>query len=191
MTKDFANRGDSAKPAKKKLRAATSRRRATPTRGNRKSLTFHGPSFSSGAIFGAVVVLLAAYLPEWMEAAPNDPILDAAESSKKPRVTFEFPDLLKNSEIKVDTSPYEPNEPIDTENTSAFRVQAASFLEEKDANEMRAKLILLNLPAFVEENNSPTGTWHRVILGPFERQVDANRALTILREQGISGIILN
>jgi len=30
-----------------------------------------------------------------------------------------------------------------------------------------------------------------VILGPFERQVDANRALTILREQGISGIILN
>ena len=191
MTKDFANRGDSAKPAKKKLRAATSRRRATPTRGNRNSLTFHGPSFSSGAIFGAVVVLLAAYLPEWMEAAPNDPILDAAESSKKPRVTFEFPDLLKNSEIKVDTSPYEPNEPIDTENTSAFRVQAASFLEEKDANEMRAKLILLNLPAFVEENNSPTGTWHRVILGPFERQVDANRALTILREQGISGIILN
>ena len=191
MTKDFANRGDSAKPAKKKPRAATPRRRATPTRGNRKSLTFHGPSFSSGAIFGAVVVLLAAYLPEWMETAPNDPILDAAESSKEPRVTFEFPDLLKNSEIKVDTSPYVPNEPIDTEKPSVFRVQAASFLEEKDANEMRASLILLNLPAFVEENNSSTGTWHRVILGPFERQVDANRALTILREQGISGIILN
>ena len=97
MTKDFANRGDSAKPAKKKPRAATSRRRATPTRGNRKSLTFHGPSFSSGAIFGAVIVLLAAYLPEWMEAAPNDPILDAAESSKKPRVTLNFQTSLRTA----------------------------------------------------------------------------------------------
>jgi hypothetical protein len=27
-------------------------------------------------------------------------------------------------------------------------------------------------------------------LGPFERRVDANRALTKLREQGISGVIL-
>jgi cell division protein FtsN len=70
-------------------------------------------------------------------------------------------------------------------------VQAASFLDEKDANEMRARLILLNLPAVIEVNSSSTGTWHRVILGPFERRVDANRALTKLREQGISGIILN
>ena len=191
MTKDFAKRGGSAKPTKRKPRAASTRSRATPTRGKKKSLTFHGPSFSSGAIFGALVVLLAAYLPEWMEAAPDDPVLNTAESSDTPRVTFEFPDLLKNGEIKVDTSLYESNEPAGTEKPSAFRVQAASFLDEKDANEMRARLILLNLPAVVEINNSSTGTWHRVILGPFERRVDANRALTKLREQGISGIILN
>ena len=97
----------------------------------------------------------------------------------------------RNGEIKVDTSPYESNEPAGTEEPSVFRVQAASFLDEKDANEMRARLILLNLPAVIEINNSSTGTWHRVMLGPFERRVDANRALTKLREQGISGIILN
>ena len=71
-----------------------------------------------------------------------------------------------------------------------FAVQAASFRDEDDANEFRAKLILLNLSATVVTGTGSTGEWHRVIVGPFERRVDANRALTKLREQGISGVIL-
>ena len=192
MTKDFAKRGAAAKPAKRKPRTTSSGRgRATPTRGKKKSPTFHGPSFSSGAIFGAFVVLLAAYLPEWMASDASDTAPATAESREAPKVTFEFPDLLKNGEIKVDTSPYQPSKPAKAGEGAVYRVQAASFLDESDANEMRARLILLNLPAVVEVNDSSTGTWHRVILGPFERRVDANRALTKLREQGISGIILN
>lgn len=192
MTKDFATRGGAAKTAQRKPRTSSSGRgRATPTRGKKKSPTFHGPSFSSGAIFGAFVVLLAAYLPEWMATESGDIAPTAAASSDTPKVTFEFPDLLKNGEIKVNTAPYQPSNPVEESEPASYRVQAASFLNEGDANEMRARLILLNLPAAVEINNSTTGTWHRVILGPFERRVDANRALTKLREQGISGIILN
>ena len=192
MTKDFAKRDGAAKPAKRKSRTTSSGRgRVTPTRGKRKSPTLHGPSFSSGAIFGAFVVLLAAYLPEWMASDASDNAPATAESREAPKVTFEFPDLLKNGEIKVDTSPYQPSKPAKAGEGAVYRVQAASFLDEGDANEMRARLILLNLPAVVEANDSSTGTWHRVILGPFERRVDANRALTKLREQGISGIILN
>ena len=192
MTKDFATRGGAAKTAQRKPRTPSSGRgRATPTRGKKKSPTFHGPSFSSGAIFGAFVVLLAAYLPEWMASDASDTAPATAESREAPKVTFEFPDLLKNGEIKVDTSPYQPSKPAKAGEGAVYRVQAASFLDEGDANEMRARLILLNLPAVVEVNDSSTGTWHRVILGPFERRVDANRALTKLREQGISGIILN
>ena len=84
-----------------------------------------------------------------------------------------------------------PNEPCHRASRQAIECKQLRFLREGDANEMRARLILLNLPAVIEINNSSTGTWHRVMLGPFERQVDANRALTKLREQGISGIILN
>ena len=192
MTKDFATRGGAATTAQRKRRTSSSGRgRTTPTRGNRKSPTFHGPSFSSGAIFGALVVLLAAYLPEWMATESIDIALTAAESSDTPKVTFEFPDLLKNGEIKVNTAPYQPSNPVEESEPASYKVQAASFLNEGDANELRARLILLNLTAAVEINNSTTGTWYRVILGPFERRVDANRALTKLREQGISGIILN
>ena len=192
MTKDFATRGGSAKTAQREPRTSSSGRgRTTPTRGKKKSTTFHGPSFSSGAIFGALVVLLAAYLPEWMATESSDIAPAAAESRDTPKVTFEFPDLLKNGEIKVNTVPYQPSNRVEDSEPAIYQVQAASFLNEGDANEMRARLILLNLPASVEINESTTGTWHRVILGPYERRVDANRALTKLREQGISGIILN
>ena len=191
MTKDFANRGQSAKPAKKRARPAAKPRssRATPTR-SKKGTSFHGPSFSSGAIFGAIIVLLAAYLPEWIGTEPSVARESAKTSSVKPRVTFEFPDLLKDSEIQVDTTAYESRPANPTAKPTSFRVQAASFRDEGDANELRAKLILLNLSATVVTGTSSTGEWHRVMLGPFERRVDANRALTKLREQGISGVIL-
>ena len=84
MTKDFANRGQSAKKScPKKPRSS----RATPTR-NKKSASFHGPSFSSGAIFD-IIVLLAAYLPEWINTEPKSTakINSASENAK---VTFEF-----------------------------------------------------------------------------------------------------
>jgi len=191
MTKDFANRGQSAKPAKKRTRLAAKPRssRATPTR-NKKNTNFHGPSFSSGAIFGAIAVLLAAYLPEWIDTEPSTSSEAATVLSIKPRVTFEFPDLLKDSEIKVDKSAYENPTPDPSAKPTTFRVQAASFRDKGDANTLRAKLILLNLPATVVTGTGSTGEWHRVVLGPFERRVDANRALTKLREQGISGVIL-
>ena len=191
MTKDFANRGQSAKPASKRARPGAKARssRASPTR-SKKSAGFHGPSFSSGAIFGAIVVLLAAYLPEWIGAEPGVSGETESTSLIKPQVTFEFPDLLKDSEIQVDTSAYESPPTDPAAKPTSFRVQAASFRDESDANALRANLILLNLTATVETSTSSTGEWHRVVLGPFDRRVDANRALTKLREQGISGIIL-
>jgi cell division protein FtsN len=191
MTKDFANRGQSAKPASKRARPGAKARssRTTPTR-SKKSAGFHGPSFSSGAIFGAIVVLLAAYLPEWIGAEPGVSGETESTSLIKPQVTFEFPDLLKDSEIQVDTSAYEGSPTDPAAKPTSFRVQAASFRDESDANALRANLILLNLTATVETSTSSTGEWHRVVLGPFDRRVDANRALTKLREQGISGIIL-
>ena len=67
MTKDFAKRGGSAKPAKQKPRAASGRGRTTPTRGNKKSPPFTDQAFHPAQFSVPSVVLLAAYLPEWME----------------------------------------------------------------------------------------------------------------------------
>lgn len=190
MTKDFANRGQSAKPAKKRSRPSARTARATPTRG-KKTASFHGPSFSSGAIFGAVLVLLAAYLPEWLETPPGSKEQAATNAPDAPSVTFEFPDILKDREIPVDTSPYQTESSKQSDKPNSYKVQAASFRDRGEADELRANLLLSNLPADVVISDGDTGRWFRVTLGPFDRRVDANRALTKLRERGISGIVLN
>lgn len=190
MTKDFANRGQSAKPAKKRSRPSARTARATPTRG-KKTASFHGPSFSSGAIFGAVLVLLAAYLPEWLETPPGSKEQAATNAPVAPSVTFEFPDILKDREITVDTSPYQTESSKQSDKPNSYKVQAASFRDRGEADELRANLLLSNLPANVVISDGDTGRWFRVTLGPFDRRVDANRALTKLRERGISGIVLN
>ena len=191
MTKDFANRGQSAKPAKKRSRPSPRKRtaKATPTRG-KKTASFHGPSFSSGAIFGAVLVLLAAYLPEWLETPPGSKEQVATDAPAAPSVTFEFPDILKDREIQVDTSPYQTESSKPSDTPRSYKVQAASFRDSGEADELRANLLLSNLPATVVVSDGDTGRWFRVTLGPFDRRVDANRALTKLRERGISGIVL-
>jgi len=190
--KDFAKRGQSTKPANKRSRPSPRKNtaRATPTRG-KKTAGFHGPSFSSGAIFGAVLVLLAAYLPEWLEIPPGGKDQAATASPPAPAVTFEFPDILKDREIQVDTSPYQTENSNQSDKPKSYRVQAASFRDQGEADELRANLLLSNLPATVVISDGDTGRWFRVTLGPFDRRLDANRALTKLRERGISGIVLN
>lgn len=192
MTKDFANRGTPAKPVKRRSRASTPARgaRKTPTKGGKTS-GFHGPSFSSGAIFGAVLVLLAAYLPEWLETPPGRKDQSVSATQQQPTVTFEFPDILKDREVEVDTSPYQVQSNQGADTVTRYKVQAASFRDRDEADELRANLLLSNLPANVLASDGDSGRWYRVTLGPFDRRVDANRALTKLRERGISGIVLN
>ena len=106
-------------------------------------------------------MLLAAYLPEWINTEPKSTAKTATSASENAKVTFEFPDLLKDSEIQVDTSAYEKQAAGSRRQTHQFSRSAASFRDEDDANEFRAKLILLNLSATVVTGTGSTGEWHR------------------------------
>lgn len=189
MTTDFADRPASRKKPGRKAPTRKTRSRATPTK---QRTRFHSPSFSFGALFGATVILLVAYTPELLDTLQASPESSetAATSSSTPSVTFEFPDLLRGSEVRVDGSTYGPATAQTPAGATATRLQAASFRQQKEANAMRAKLLLLDFPCSIELVEKDGETWHRVIVGPFERQVDLDRAMTRLREQNISAIRL-
>jgi len=171
-------------------RKPAKRRRATSSPVRRT--LFHAPSFSAGVIMGAVVVLSAAYLPELFE--DNDaagPPQAAAAADTTPRLTFEFDDLLRNSRVTADPEPYvsEPAEPAGE--SPAIMLQAASFRSREDAERLRAALLLMDLPATTEAKSLSSGHWYRVTVGPFDSPVQAQRALTRLREKDIAAIRLN
>lgn len=201
----------------RRLRAgARPRRAASPTR----RTLFHAPSFSAGVIMGAIVVLGFGYLPELMSADPAEAAAGTAApaAETRPQLTFEFDDLLRNSQVIADPEPYRSDPPPaaapapagipDTTAAAApvatapavtaataaaatpaeYLLQAASFRSRNDAERLRAALLLMDLPAATHSISLDSGIWYRVTVGPFDNEATAQRALTRLRENDIAAI---
>ena len=72
------------------------------------------------------------------------------------------------------------------EGKEIYLLQAGSFQNPADADNMKAKLALLGLEANVEATNIPDkGVMYRVRLGPFEKIEEINRVRSQLAQNGI------
>lgn len=185
MPKDFASRSRTAK------RKPAPRRRPAPRTSpvKQKAVSFHGPSFSSGALIGAAIVLTAAYAPEFLRSSELTGATDSA-SQEQPKVQFQFPELLRNTKVQGDPTSYSVPKPAVPGEEVIYRVQAASFRDADDAQQLRAVLLLQNLPVELSSSNVKGQLWHRVVVGPFTRKLDAERARTKLREQDLPAILM-
>lgn len=141
---------------------------------------------------------------------------DSTPTIPKPR--FDFYNILQESSVKVDTnnhvehqpSPHasetaqtyqdvkanqtqrvKPHRTTPTEIKSHWSLQAGSFRDRKDADRLRARLLLLNFSVTVDTvtPSSDKGTWHRVLVGPYTSQQSLSNAkshLAKLRIQSFS-----
>lgn len=70
-------------------------------------------------------------------------------------------------------------------------LQAGSFQDESDAENLRARLALLGLDASVRSKDIPgKGVWHRVMVGPLNKQEDIDRVKATLQQNGITPTVL-
>ena len=187
MPRDFATRG-SAKQTTQRKRKTNSRKKsqqASPS----KRVSFHGPSFSFGTLLGASIILLGLYAPDILQRDISAPANPQEAQARTPTVNFEFPDLLENTEVQAQPDHYPIPEQVRNP-VSEFLIQAASFRTVNEADQLRAELLLINLPAYVESSNVRDSTWHRVYVGPFNERVEAERALTQLRERRLAALLL-
>ena len=117
--------------------------------------------------------------------APEKPKSAPTESQNK-RETFEFYQLLQNSEVDtshVDAYEYQPRE----EENFSYMIQAASFRSNTDADRLRAKLILSGLEAHIKASESKDGgVWYRVTVGPFDTRSAESRAQDKLAQMGLN-----
>jgi len=187
MPKDFANRS-ATKPSKRK--AAAKRGKKTSSKSPPRRF-FHSPSFAGGMIFGALLVLGGAYLPELLPhilANPSTATLvnGAKPDAATPDVQFEFDDMLRNTEVASDSGNYVDAEAQANRTPNEYLLQAASFRSASDADALRARLLLLSLPAATDTVALASGRWYRVTVGPFASRVEAQRAVTELRERDLA-----
>jgi cell division protein FtsN len=73
----------------------------------------------------------------------------------------------------------------------AYMIQAGSFQNPADADNVKAKLALLGLQASIEPAALPDkGTWYRVRLGPYRNLKDINTVRSQLAQAGIDATLL-
>jgi cell division protein FtsN len=73
---------------------------------------------------------------------------------------------------------------------SNFVVQVAAFNAKKDAEQMRANLTLKGYSVSIVPIKQTTGTWFRVILGPYSSKLAAEKAqITVARNEHLRGMI--
>lgn len=72
-----------------------------------------------------------------------------------------------------------------------YWLQAGAFSEEREADNLKARIALTGLEATVRAVNAPEkGTLYRVRLGPYQSLEDANRIKTALSQNGVGTAII-
>lgn len=117
-----------------------------------------------------------------------------SKSEEKPR--FDFYRILPGQEEPVSEKQLkEATKQAPGETATAARdmyfIQAGSFQNPADADNLKAKLALLGLEAGVEPTDVPEkGTWYRVRLGPLSNIDEINRLRAQLAQNGIDASLV-
>ena len=167
-----------------------------------------GSSTFTGIVIGlfvglAIAVMLALFIkrmptpfverakpseksPVGLNKAPNvEGHPNSATTPNKPR--FDFYTILPGTEEPV--TEQEIKQAAKQPSASVkdnYYLQAGSFPNAADADNLKAKLALLGVEALIQTANLPDkGIWHRVRIGPYTNIEDINRVRTTLAQNGI------
>jgi cell division protein FtsN len=146
-------------------------------------------------------------------AKPAKGAEDAKTAKKSDRPRFEFYQILpgdKEAPDKDGKAPPKAAIPTPPPTTTAtapkpgsspstpkphagetYWLQAGAFTEEKEADNLKAKIAFTGLEATVRAVNIPDkGTLYRVRLGPYQSLEDANRIKSALTQNGVGAAII-
>lgn len=138
----------------------------------------------TGFLLGVVATLGGQWLLRTGFEQDSQPaqISDSAEANSD----FEFYTLLGNIEVEVPEASAISAE----EDDIIYWLQAGSFRDPGDAEEMRVSLLLQNMEAEVKPFSHEGTLWHRVIAGPFQTRTQMNKAKETLVRSGVNPITL-
>ena len=201
MVADHTKRADMSRDYAKKTGKKAPAKRSSPRKNTRTNARNQAPTQSprwlwllSGFLLG---ILLMVLIQLWktpqqdISQAIDEVIGTSPAKGQKPQ--FEFYDQLRDAEIVVPDSPPDALRKPGGEKgqDEVFILQAGSFKNFKDADSLRVSLLLLNLNAQVEKTHSSKGgTWHRVLVGPFQSSSKLAHARSTLLQNGIDNLVL-
>lgn len=188
MTRDFAK-----KKSTKLLSSHSGARKKSAK--SRKPAMSAWSLLLTGAIFGSFVTLLLvlSYLNSKDSPNPADQLAanTTNDNQHNPPLVFEFIEMLKEQTVDVNELPPTAAGKAKKDKRLYF-IQVGSFRQYKDADNLRAQLILnKGMDTEIETTTSPQGTtWYRVIVGPFTSRSKYRGAMSILANDNIETLPL-
>lgn len=149
--------------------------------------------FSSGILVGMFVSFLFylwQFVPKDVTAAADKPTAEVISDKKIVEMDYDFYDLFPSAEVPVVEEYNNAGKKVTVKEDYAYLLQAGSFRAAEDAEHLRAELILQGMTVFTKEVEQASGTWHRVLVGPFESELNMTRARRALAEAKIESITL-
>lgn len=157
---------------------------------------------------GAAVFLMAkGYMPEIKQhlptlgsksPAPTEPALveEKVAEPKKPRYDFftvlpEMEVVVPEQELRNSANKPEPvDNPTSVKTQDKYILQAGSFRDATDAEQLKAQLAMLGSMATVQMVTVNGQTWHRVRLGPFQGARQADEMRRMLSDNHIDTLVM-
>jgi len=189
--------------------ARTAKRRSPARRGRSTGGNSAFAWFAAGLLIGlglAVFLYMQGFLP----ARPNQ--ADVPASTKRPAETglldagdevladapesrYDFFTVLPEMEVLVperELSSQAAPEPGASGDRDAerFILQAGSFRNPEDADQMKARIALLGSVASIQQVTVDSQTWHRVRIGPIQGARKADELRRQLQDNGIDVLVL-
>ena len=191
MTQDFANKKISAQSSRSRMQKRPKNRKNI----RRSSKTQKAPAWAwllIGLLLATLITLLIYLANKEHEENRNDKRANKANVSndkKIPQPRFDFYNILKEQEIKVEDRSAEIE--AATPKNILYYLQAGSFKNASDAEALKVELLLINLPSNIEINTNNTGTsWHRVIVGPFKNRSTMAKARSALASKQLRPLLI-
>ena len=105
---------------------------------------------------------------------------------------FEFYKVLTDSKTEGGTALENSASAQSAKNVTAESkelnvLQAGAFQKQEDAEKLKAKLAMIGIEANIQSPNVPDkGLWYRVRLGPYSSAGEMNKALAMLKQNGMN-----
>ena len=113
------------------------------------------------------------------------------EEKQEPK--FNFYTILPELEVLIPEEEIRPpeNEKTPTSKSSKrYILQAGSFRNRQDAEELKATVALLGLQASINPVSIDNEKWHRVRIGPVDNRKELNRNLNLLQRNNINAMAM-
>ena len=123
--------------------------------------------------------------PEYAQSAPAPKV--TAPDTPKPATAQETPPKAEKPAAATDA----PEKKSTASGRETFFIQAGSFQDALEADNLKARLALLGVEASVQARNLPEkGVWHRVRAGPYSNVEEVNRIREILKQNNIESALV-